>query len=61
MRNLTEFKKDVDLYIHLRDLQLDAQEDDEMGLAADIGRNMCLLVEKHNRQAFYKAVEGLVA
>lgn len=61
MSNLTEFKKDVDLYIHLRELQLDAQEDDEMGLAADIGRNMRQLAGKHNQQAFYKAVEEVVA
>lgn len=61
MSNLTEFKKDVDLYIHLRVLQLDAQEDNEMGLAAALGRNMRQLVEKHNQKDFYKAVEEVVA
>jgi len=59
MKSLSEFKKDVDLYIHLRELQLDAQEDDEMGLAADIGKSMRQLANKHDHKSFYKAVDGV--
>lgn len=57
MQSNSEFKKDVYLYLHLRDLQLDAQEDDEMGLAESIGTSMRALADKHDHDRFYKAVE----
>ncbi|WON79141.1 hypothetical protein OK024_09135 [Acinetobacter sp. UGAL515B_02] len=54
---ITKFQKDVDLYLHLRQMQLDAQEDDEMSLAASIGKSMREIAKKHNSSKFYQAVE----
>ncbi|WP_288398343.1 hypothetical protein [uncultured Acinetobacter sp.] len=57
MTLITKFQKDVDLYLHLRQMQLDAQEDDEMSLAASIGKSMREIAKQHNLLKFYQAVE----
>lgn len=57
MTLITKFQKDVDLYLHLRQMQPDAKEDNEMSLAASIGKSMREIAKQHNSSKFYQAVE----
>lgn len=51
-----EFKADISAYLHLRELQLDAQEDEDYHLAKSIGRSMRDIREKYEWEQWDKQI-----
>lgn len=51
-----ELKNDVSAYLELRQLQLDAVEDEELALASSIGKSMRGIREKHDKDKWLKEI-----
>ncbi|HEM7534824.1 TPA: hypothetical protein U2J49_003403 [Enterobacter roggenkampii] len=59
LRKSEQLKGDVETYLHLRDLQLDAVEDGETCLANNIGRNMKEIRVKYDSVIWQKEIGDL--
>lgn len=51
-----ELEGDVSSYLHLKQMQLDAIEDDDTSLASSIGKSMRHIREKHDQKNWMREI-----